>query len=795
MNHYIKLVIINLKFSLSPHISRGLYYDKCRILTPVNFDSIPLLTCIIWLIFTVRRCVLKNKFALTTLLLLSSSYVYSEDITLGIVVPSEESFKDEISMSKKEIQEVLGDDYTITSNIITYSSLEDLKVKSNNIESTNNVVLPLDPLSSKVLRDDKSSSIILNPFANQNEKSVECLNRLQDIHSFKSITLVTSKDVDDVFNISKSIEEILNVDVKVDYIEDLDIVSTDAILIYNPTRINESKVSKLIRDNLDEGIPSFSFMSKRYVDEGALAGIIIDKSENRSIRESALSLEEKLENKSYSKEVYEHNAPEPKFQIVYNLTTSKRLKSFPKSKALEGAIFTGSYLGGSEDITFAQAIDIAVDNNLVLRSKAYYLDAFSYNPKRAKAKNRPEVNAFSRFTNQNDTYSEYSVYDAENTLRGGVRVKQSIFNDDIWKDIYVQEKAFESEKENYRRDKVNTIFLAGSNYLDILSSKASLNIEKYNLDLTRSFLKIAQNRKDVGISDSSDVFRLESLYAQSETKVRAQQGALEKNQRELNQTLNLPLETKFDYSSMTLENEAFMASNNGFLEIIKNPLKTQELINFLNEKFVEEIPEVKSMEYGIQGKERELKTASRRRYTPNVALEAESSWDLKDPWGENSDNKDKEDYWRLGVGFELPLYKGGDISYEKSQLTAELNSLKTNKKAIIEDFNRLISNSVTNLSTSYRALLNAQKSTEASEKNLDLVTDNYAKGTVSITNLLDARTDAINSKQEEVIATYTFLTLLLELERTIGEFYFNKDDSLKGSLDNEITRINSTGRK
>ncbi len=733
---------------------------------------------------------MKKFTTICSLLLLSSTYASAQEISVGIIVPSEEDFQRELLESKEELREVLGDNYEIKPIIREYSNLEELEEAYRDLSKNNEVILSLDPVSSKYLKETGEDKV-LTPFTEAGSVVLEGGKSFKKIYPFRTLTLLTTREVSSQA-IVENLERDLNIYVTVSYIEEMSPLTTDAILLYNPSRRDEEKVSTFIRDNLDQGRPTFAVMSKDYVEGGALAGIVSGESSSRLLRESVLELEQDLSGEAYPvDEDYERKVRES--QLLFNLSTSKRLGVYPSRDILDRVAFVGSYLQGSDDLNFQEAINIALDNNLTLRSQSYSLDAFSFNPKRARANNRPNVDAFGNYTNQNDVYTKYSPVEAENTLRGGVRVKQSIFNDDIWKEIEVQEKAYEAEKENYRRDESNTIFNAGARYLNVLSAQASLNIKNYNLDLTREFLEIAKNRKDVGISDASDVFRLESLYAQSLTEVRSDTGKLENSQRALNQTLNLPLESKFEYSPMNLENEAFLTSNEGFLDILENPVKLREFTEFFIGATKESIPEIKSIDFLIAGKEREYKTAARRRYTPSMALEAQAAWDMADPWGENDQGKGKEDYWQLGVGFELPLYKGGDITYEKNQISSELKALESNKEAITEDFGRVIAGKITDLSVGYEAIQNAQRSTAASEKNLELVRDNYAKGTVSITNLLDAQNDAVNSREQEVIATYNFLITLLDLERTVGSYYFAQDNTFKASIDNKIQQINSRG--
>jgi hypothetical protein len=61
---------------------------------------------------------------------------------------------------------------------------------------------------------------------------------------------------------------------------------------------------------------------------------------------------------------------------------------------------------------------------------------------------------------------------------------------------------------------------------------------------------------------------------------------------------------------------------------------------------------------------------------------------------------------------------------------------------------------------------------ETSLKNLDLVTDSYSLGVVSVIDLIDAQASALVSSQVAANAVYNFLIDLMELERAANHFDF-----------------------
>jgi outer membrane protein TolC len=70
----------------------------------------------------------------------------------------------------------------------------------------------------------------------------------------------------------------------------------------------------------------------------------------------------------------------------------------------------------------------------------------------------------------------------------------------------------------------------------------------------------------------------------------------------------------------------------------------------------------------------------------------------------------------------------------------------------------------------------AANAAEASRKNLDLVTDAYKRGTVSIIGLVDAQNSALSAEINGVNAVYDFMINYFNLERVVGRFDILSDN-------------------
>ena len=66
----------------------------------------------------------------------------------------------------------------------------------------------------------------------------------------------------------------------------------------------------------------------------------------------------------------------------------------------------------------------------------------------------------------------------------------------------------------------------------------------------------------------------------------------------------------------------------------------------------------------------------------------------------------------------------------------------------------------------------AAEAARAARNNLDLVTDSYSRGVVSIIDLLDAQNASLIADEAASNAVYDFLIDFIEVERAVGRFYF-----------------------
>lgn len=119
-----------------------------------------------------------------------------------------------------------------------------------------------------------------------------------------------------------------------------------------------------------------------------------------------------------------------------------------------------------------------------------------------------------------------------------------------------------------------------------------------------------------------------------------------------------------------------------------------------------------------------------------------------------------------------PSSKGGGRFADRKRAIEELARLRIERQATRERIALAIETAVLKMQASGPSIDLSRNARETALKNLDLVTDSYSLGVVSVIDLIDAQASALVSSQVAANAVYNFLIDLMELERAANHFDF-----------------------
>ena len=137
----------------------------------------------------------------------------------------------------------------------------------------------------------------------------------------------------------------------------------------------------------------------------------------------------------------------------------------------------------------------------------------------------------------------------------------------------------------------------------------------------------------------------------------------------------------------------------------------------------------------------------------------------------------------------LPLFSGGSRKAKLTQADLELQQLAAQLESLTEKVEQEIRSNAHLTNASYNNIALAQQAATAADKNLKLITESYSEGVVSILELLDAQSAALQSNEAAANASYNFLIDLVNAQRAIGRFdFFMLEEDRQSTLD-DLERI------
>ena len=652
--------------------------------------------------------------------------------------------------------------------------------------------------------------LVIVPFFYGDNKNIKNLNLISTDYNFKEILemLTEIKDMEKLGivysggfeNTARKYKEKI-ISEKIFDRESINIISLDsskekylADILENDSLIIVSDKDILLKEAVTKAsgkkIPSFSLFFNTENSANVFMGYSLKEVQERSIRAAALNLLKYYEGREFSEMTTELDSEN--LNILVDYKVAQVLDLYPGDFLTEKIRMVNESEIGTVELSLKDALYKLFENNTELKSNKQDLVSSSYDVKIAKAALKPNLTATFDYDKQDNTRASLYSTGAENSLQVGGKISQVLYDESTFSNITIQKKLYDAVKGELRGKEISQIQSLIEAYLGVLKSKSRFEIEKYNMNLVKRYLSLAKTKYSIGSGGPEDVYRFESELADSVTNLEDIRSDILSGNSELNRLLGSSMDTYFSLSEDGIGDIIGLYLFINFENELNKPWKFDKIKNYFIEQGLENSSEIKSIDAKIAAKERELKAAKRKRYVPTVTASGNYDRDVVDPWGTGSDNSDSDEYWNAGVGFSIPIYKGGELSYTKKQLEAELDKLKLDRETMVSEISKNISSQYAKVSAGYRKIKSAEKSAESSRKNLKLKTELYVKGKITITDMLDARNSLIGAEQKKTSVKFDFFISQAKLEKLCGKYYFeNSSDEKEIEMENIKNLITS----
>ena len=563
----------------------------------------------------------------------------------------------------------------------------------------------------------------------------------------------------------------------------LDALPDDAQAVYVAPllRFSDEEFDALVQGLIDKKLPSFSLLGRAEVERGIMAALAPATDFTRIGRRVAVSIQRIL--------LGENAADLPvtldlRENPSVNMATSRAIGIYPSFAFLTDAErINDQRTTTRRSLSLREAVDEAVEVNLNIAAAAREVAARGQDVREARSFLLPQIDLSTdaRVIDQDRAAIGFGN-SPERLWTGSATLNQLIFSEDAWANLAIQSHFRDATQQTREQTRLDITRDASVTYLDVLRAKTLEGIQKDNLRLSRTNLTLAEVRVRVGFASRAEVFRWESAIATARADVIDASATRNQAEIELNRILARPLEEPFSTVETGLTDTSFVTSDPRTQRFIGDPLSFRAFRAFLVQEAFDQSPELRELNDLIAAQDRLLAASKRSFFLPDVALQGDVTSRLAEGGdGTRSEARDDPDNflpipddidWFVGVSAQIPLFTSGARPADVSRAREELAILKIQRAAVQDQIEAGVRQAMHAAGASYAGIQLAQDAADAANQNLELVTDSYTRGAVSIIELLDAQNSALVARLGAANAVYDFFIDLMNVERASGEFYF-----------------------
>ncbi len=458
-------------------------------------------------------------------------------------------------------------------------------------------------------------------------------------------------------------------------------------------------------------------------------------------------------------------------RLLLNMHTARAIDFSPTwATLIDAELLHREQETPGKPISLVDAMEVALEANLDLRVVNYDVAISRDDAGLARAPLLPQLSleATSFRVDEDRALAGLSVERSSDAQLVGT---QLIYSEQRHAGYRIAKLIAAANDDNFRVATLNTLAGAATSYLSVLRAKALEDVTRSNVEVTRTNLDLANVRARIGYSGRAEVLRWESEIARNRQDLAAAEAGREQAETELKRILNRPLAEHLPTSEEGLRDVIALLESPGFQKYVDNPLNWSVFQDYYSELALHNSPESAAFDSLVRAQERQVAADRRTFYVPDIALQARSDHNInRGGIGSSAFNSSLDRGWSVGVQLTLPLFNGGALRRQLSRSRHRLAQLETEREVVIENVEARVRSALQKIGGSYPAIELSQQAADAAGRNLDLVTDQYSRGAVTVTDLIDAQEAKLQAQLAAADARYAFLIDFVEVQRAAGDF-------------------------
>lgn len=541
----------------------------------------------------------------------------------------------------------------------------------------------------------------------------------------------------------------------------------EAVLVGPLSQYSRQQVRELAQRLISRKLPSYTFVGEQGVEDGFLVTTNqMSQARAQMARRIAINIQRILlgtspENLSVTMQFTS--------RVIYNEGTGLAIGFAPRwDEILDAKVINQEQFVNRRAFSVQEAVKYSIQNNLDLRASAVDIDLATKNVQIAKSNLYPSLSLSSAY---NQVNKEQVVVGANPERRTDAQLNfsQLIYSESAWANHDISESLLQNQNALYQSTLLDTAQQAATAYLNLLRTKADEEIRSANLEVTRKNLELAENRLRVGTSGKSDILRWKSQLALDRRNLFASEANRRIAELELAKVMNLQAGILVDARQPEIGDLLSILADERFEKFVGNQIQWQAFQEFYKLEALENSPELKSFDSLLEINARELLANQRGHYVPDVSVVAQAGRNI-DQSGLGALTDIEKNSWSVGLQASLSFDLNGQRRATSSRKDLEKRQLQLQQQSTAQRILTLTGQALFNVGSSYPSIELSHASADAATESLELVRNAYAKGRVSISELLDAQNNALSARLQAADAEYAFLQDYVGLMRAAGDF-------------------------
>ncbi len=458
-------------------------------------------------------------------------------------------------------------------------------------------------------------------------------------------------------------------------------------------------------------------------------------------------------------------------RLTFNLETARKINYGIPLEFIDEARLYGKGKAKAR-LTFQEAIQTALDQNFDIKIQALIQNQALQQMKIVQSDYFPQIFSTLNYSRTDDTRADVLPQPRGET-KFQLNLSQQLVNRELYKSIESAKYGNEVEKKNLEITNQDIIEQVSLAYMDVLLGEELVRIRRDFLNIIRKNRDIAQLKFNLKETGKSDVLRLGIDLENARIELVNVQDSLFGSLVGLNNLLNLPRETEYEFEVEPFSEGSYDNRKKKFEIFFRSGEEFKIIRDYFTEDTLNRSVELQSIEASIRQTQAD-KEVVRSRFLPTAEFNASWFQQLQEDSrsltalerGPFDDSFEKG--WMAELRLNIPIFLGGSRFKELSQANAKIMEFMNRKNNLRNDLSERARTGIYNVYKNRRNADFSIRNVISSKENLKLSEVSYREGDLPVIDLLDSQTNLIQSQITSISARYQFYSSLFRIFRIQG---------------------------